>query len=568
MKRHLLLVIGIIFSYISTAGALTYFSGRSFHFSYPIDLLEYIFRKIINFEIFDQKIWGFVVLFIVLSAIPALIFDAFLSANPFRKSKKTKYGYAKFASVRLIKKMGLNFEDGIILGMIKGNIFRKPLFIKSNNPLSTLIIAPSGTGKTAGFIIPTLLTIKNSVVALDIKGELFQKTSTQREAMGQKIMVFGLGGDLKFNPFSRNTLPQDLRRIKPFVKNINNLIFDDASRDFTKNSGSSYFANSAKELFNSLILYNIIRSGYATITDVQQILLKDEDIIKTLKRIRADIDDRIEAENNLSLELEKQDPLPENDKIDLLRECRFGINQILQISSATDQFLGVIGSLTTILSNFDDYDLRKIISCEYSSIKAEDLRNEKITLYLNVRDADMERMRPVLKWLFETFISTLISKEPSDLDNKVTFILDEFGNLGRVSKLIKATTISRSYKLNQIFILQDLSQIEAIYSKEERGILEANTAYKVILSQNNLETARRISDLIGNKTEIRTSKSEQEEGGKRSKSSYSSSYESIPLVTPQDILNLKKNECITVVQGYAANVIFAKIPWYFQNKIQ
>jgi type IV secretion system protein VirD4 len=154
------------------------------------------------------------------------------------------------------------------------------------------------------------------------------------------------------------------------------------------------------------------------------------------------------------------------------------------------------------------------------------------------------------------------------MDNKVTFILDEFGNLGRVSKLIKATTISRSYKLNQIFILQDLSQIEAIYSKEERGILEANTAYKIILQQNNLETARRISDLIGNKTEIRTSKSEQEEGLKGAKSSYSSSYESIPLVTPQDILNLKKNECITVVQGFAANVIFAKIPWYFQNKIQ
>jgi len=555
MKRHLLLLIGLIFSYFTTAVALTFFSGRNFLLSYPIDLITYIFRKLTNFENIDGKFYIFLFLMLILVVIPALIYDSFFDSDPLKNSKR-KYGYAKFASTSLIKKMGLNFEDGVILGLFKNK------FIRSNKPLSTLIIAPSGTGKTAGFIIPTLLSIRNSVIVLDIKGELFSKTAKAREEnLKQKVLVFGLQGNLKFNPFAKNTLPQNRLRLKPFIKNISNLIFDD-SKD--SNSKSNYFNNSAKEFFNTIILYLIVKQGFATITAVQDILLKDDKIKTTLKRIKEEIDDKILKETQI---IEETKEKLVSNHMELLREVRRGVNQVLQISSAEDQFSGVIGTLTTILSKFDDYDLRQIIDTEYSSITANELRKEKITLYLNVSDVDMERLSPILKCLFEVFVSDIISTEPTEEDNQITLILDEFGNLGKVSKLIKATTISRSYKLNQIFILQDLAQIESTYSKEERGILEANTAYKVILQQNNLETARRISDIIGTKTEIRASKSEQQDDVK-AKKSFSTSYESVPLITPQDILNLDKDECVVVVQGFAANVILAKIPWYFKYKIK
>lgn len=567
MKRHLLLLIGLIFSYFTTTVALTFFSGRNFLLSYPIDLITYIVKKLTNFESIDGKFYIFLFLMLILVAIPALAYDFFFDSDPFKKSKKIKYGYAKVASLSLIKKMGLNFEEGIILGLVRTKLLRKKHYIKTNNPLSTLIIAPSGTGKTAGFIIPTLLTIKNSIIALDIKGELFQKTGEARKLLGHKVLVFGLGGNLKFNPFAKNTVPKELHKLKPFVKNISNLIFDASSKEFSKNGGTSYFTNSAKELFNTIVLYLIAKNSYATIIGVQDTLLKDDKVVTSLKKIREDINDKISTEETIIGE-ENGENNKVNAILDLLYEIKRGLNQILQISNAEDQFSGVIGTLTTILSTFDDYDLREIINCEYSSINAEDFRKEKISLYLRVSDIDMERMRPIIKCLFETFVSNLISKEPSPSDNNITLILDEFGNLGRVSKLIKATTISRSYKLNQIFILQDLAQIEAIYSKEERGILEANTAYKVILQQNNLETAKRISEIIGNKTSVRTSKNEQDDAVKGSKSSFSSSYESVPLVTSQDILNLKRDQSIVVVQGFAANIILAEIPWYFKHKIK
>ena len=180
---------------------------------------------------------------------------------------------------------------------------------------------------------------------------------------------------------------------------------------------------------------------------------------------------------------------------------------------------------------------------------------------------DLERLRSVISLFFETLIGDIISNDPAPEDNQITFVLDEFGNLGRISKLIKATTISRSYKLNQIFILQDLAQISSIYSREERSILESNTAYKIILQQNNYDTAKGISELIGTRTDARISKSSKESKKMTDRDSFSVSQEGIPLISPQDILNLNKNRCLIVVQGYAANVILADIAWYFKYNL-
>jgi type IV secretion system protein VirD4 len=85
-----------------------------------------------------------------------------------------KYGFGRFANKSDIKKQNLNFQKGIILGKLG----RK--FIRFDKPLSLLVLAPPGTGKTAGIVIPTLLTIENSVIVHDPKGELYDITNKRR----------------------------------------------------------------------------------------------------------------------------------------------------------------------------------------------------------------------------------------------------------------------------------------------------------------------------------------------------------------------------------------------------
>lgn len=77
-----------------------------------------------------------------------------------------------------------------------------------NSPLSTLIVAPPGAGKTSAVAIPTLLSVPSSCVVLDIKGELCDLTAGYRQKhFKNKIFIFnpyGTDNSLYFNPFDKN----------------------------------------------------------------------------------------------------------------------------------------------------------------------------------------------------------------------------------------------------------------------------------------------------------------------------------------------------------------------------
>jgi type IV secretion system protein VirD4 len=52
-----------------------------------------------------------------------------------------------------------------------------------------LTCAPTGAGKGRGVLIPNLLTFPGPVLAIDIKGELYQVTARRRREMGQQVVV-------------------------------------------------------------------------------------------------------------------------------------------------------------------------------------------------------------------------------------------------------------------------------------------------------------------------------------------------------------------------------------------
>ncbi|MDY6816872.1 MAG: type IV secretory system conjugative DNA transfer family protein, partial [Pseudomonadota bacterium] len=53
-----------------------------------------------------------------------------------------------------------------------------------------MVIAPTGSGKGVGFVIPNLLQSSCSSVVLDVKGENYEKTSRLRHDAGYKIIRF------------------------------------------------------------------------------------------------------------------------------------------------------------------------------------------------------------------------------------------------------------------------------------------------------------------------------------------------------------------------------------------
>src|SRR6185295_11052060 len=68
-----------------------------------------------------------------------------------------------------------------------------------------LLYAPSGSGKTTSVVLPTLREWPGSVLATDIKGELWHHTATLREEkFGQRCLRFdpaSVGGSgARYNP--------------------------------------------------------------------------------------------------------------------------------------------------------------------------------------------------------------------------------------------------------------------------------------------------------------------------------------------------------------------------------
>ncbi len=169
--------------------------------------------------------------------------------------------------------MTLNFDKGFCVGLYKGLNSLKPTYYDA--PLSTLIIAPPGSGKTAAVAVPNLLNVPSSCVVLDIKGELFDLTADYRQqVLKNKIFVFDpLGNDntLKFNPFDKRiTEKLDFNRKRRLVDEVGNTIFaeDGANKD-------PHWTQQAKNLFVFYALYDLCVHNTSTFFEIASAPIKN-----------------------------------------------------------------------------------------------------------------------------------------------------------------------------------------------------------------------------------------------------------------------------------------------------
>ena len=84
-------------------------------------------------------------------------------------AKESAYGEARFATASDLKRMGLTDRknsSGVIVGKV-GRKLLSPTCLRHG-----IALAPTRSGKTAGFVIPTALSFKGSLIIADPKGEL------------------------------------------------------------------------------------------------------------------------------------------------------------------------------------------------------------------------------------------------------------------------------------------------------------------------------------------------------------------------------------------------------------
>ena len=106
-------------------------------------------------------------------------------------SALTRFGYTHWQTRREMKRNGFFGQPGtgFVIGKL-GNPKSRAQFICSKTFPHALIVAPTGRGKTTGFVIPNLLTWQGSAVVLDVKGECYEASARHRAGQGDEVYRF------------------------------------------------------------------------------------------------------------------------------------------------------------------------------------------------------------------------------------------------------------------------------------------------------------------------------------------------------------------------------------------
>lgn len=508
------------------------------------------------------KLKAYIAIFVLV--LPFLIIFLWWIMPYFKENED--YGSARFAEPADFPRMNINYETGLVLGCLDIDS-PNPKLIRATQPLSTLVVAPPGSGKTAGMIIPNLLTVPNSCVITDIKGELYQKTAGYRQKyLGNEIQLFSpfsWDNTLFFNPFD-NSLVKDLEylHIKKLAEQIANTIFVGE-----KGKENDHWIVSAKTMFVFFAEYFMQKDKHATFAQLAQApkadyfeYLDEKFGEEAMKEIDED-DPDAERERDYDVDTFKiwlkQTSFDESLDESTRNQAR------AYLTAADNEFASIKSTYDTFMKVFSNPQVAS--ATNKMSFTFEDLREKRISMYVVVQTEDIDILAPLIRIFMETLFKKIMSgTECSDPAKFIYWFGDEFVRMGKMPFVLEAPALCRSYGLLPVFVTQSHEQTKKYYGDDDMNILKNNSGYQVIFNMNSDKDAEDTSKLIGDYTNIKISRSQG--NFDILKNNISRSKEAKRLVTAQDLKNQDSSDILILVKGFYKMPIKAKVPYWFKMK--
>lgn len=263
------------------------------------------------------------------------------------------------------------------------------------------------------------------------------------------------------------------------------------------------------------------------------------------------------------------------------------IVELSQLSSMPDKERGSV--LSTGFSGIGIFKNSAVVSrTSFSDLHFKDLRGMKdpitgewkpISVYLSVNQVDA-RALGVISGTFIELMSSYLIANPPKFQNKTDgqmgpfptlFVLDEFPQMPKLKAIIDGPAVGRGQKVSYLLIGQDLGQISGKYGKDDLETVISTTACKVILSQNNEQTAQRFSKMIGNKTVQTTSFSKTEglsfqKGSNPFSKNVSYQLQGTSVISTTQLLSLPMLKQVVLMQGFIDRPIMADAPRFYLDK--
>lgn len=362
-----------------------------------------------------------------------------------------------------------------------------------------LIVGPTRSGK--GLLATSqLLSWGNSVIVNDIKGDLFTQTAGYRARIGKVYVLDPQGYGHRYDPL--------------LGKHTEDALFSSAARLlFTPDEGDGQiFTQRATAMLTQLFL-----AARAE---------KVPPFPYVREMIRAGLQTSAKGLDALSPHLATQ-----------------FLDVAFSEANFTDRFLlSAWGTLTARMRPIlTETVIRTLNGADFTP--GQLMQGERpVTIYLRWPERDLLAISPLVRLMWSSIIDELITtydKAEGKDCKPVLLLVDEAGRTAIPSLADSSTTVvGRGISL--WLAIQSLSQLEAIYGKARAQVLRDNMETQLYYRPTDLVTAEYLEHRIGRKSAY--AKSITERG--KAESSHGQSEQGIPLLTAQEIMQLKDEQVI------------------------
>jgi type IV secretion system protein VirD4 len=202
-----------------------------------------------------------------------------------------------------------------------------------------------------------------------------------------------------------------------------------------------------------------------------------------------------------------------------------------------------------------------------SDIDVTSLRKKLTTLYVIIPTNKLDESAKLLNIFFSTVIGNNLGKqlgEEPGLKYHMLMLMDEFTAMGRVDVWAKRISISASYGVRDLCIVQSRAQLRAAYGDHDAENFITNHGAQIVFAPREQSDANQYSEMLGFKTVRKEHRNTSRGNGSRQVST-SHTEERRALLLPQEIKELPGDEELIFYEG--CKPIRARKNWFFKDKM-
>lgn len=428
--------------------------------------------------------------------------------------KKSRHNYTPYLWADLSKS---DFEGYVCNSYKKGG----KLYIEGVQKRQACVIGGTGSGKTSGFISPTIQANaiskkKSSMFIYDLKGDLYKSHSKILKDNGYNTIIINLKEPVKSVKYNPLSIIWDLYQEYLEQKKI----VDSFAKDslFEKNENKEYTTALEKitDLDGKISNYisDLALKIVPTASGENKIWSEgSQGIIKGL--LWAMLEDSGSAKYRISKEKFTLSQLGNILNIPSQREELFNFLQDRPKDSMVFKKVGsilnndsektvasYISNTQTNLEKFTEKAIELVTST--SDFELEDIIHHPTAIFLVIDDT-MEACHILASIICSQIRNFLVLKADTlggSLDRTWYFLLDEFANMPKLDNFGKYTSTDRSRNIFYCAIVQALSQFKKNYSEEEKNEILNNADFQLFLGSNEVESLKYIQNLFGTYTQL------------------------------------------------------------------